>query len=374
MSFEVSLFRIDGELKRLAGGGIDTEARLESILERDISVASTDWLVIGRQVPTSTGGRADLICLDPGGDMVVVELKRNRTPREVVAQLLEYGWWARTLTATSLAEMFAEYRKKHPEPDQRQSLDEAFRHRFGGPLPEEWSPEHRLVLVSASLDSTSERIIEYLSEEYGVSIGALFFRVFIDGDRQYLARAWIGEQDETSSPVASPKVASGGGSRAKIDWNGETYANFGHHLGRRWEDAMKYGYIAAGGGPWYVRTLRQLQTGERVWVSLPEYGFAAVGEVLETAVPFSEFMVDSNGKRVPITEAPMVGPIPEVQRNCEPDGVEHFVRMRWIKAVPAENAVKEKGFFGNQNTVARPRDPKWDFTVRRLKQVWGITD
>ena len=42
------------------------------------------------------------------------------------------------------------------------------------------------------------------------------------------------------------------------------------------------------------------------------------------------------------------------------------------RQVPESQAVKEIGFFGNQNSVCRPRDQKWVYTVERLKKVWGI--
>jgi len=34
--------------------------------------------------------------------------------------------------------------------------------------------------------------------------------------------------------------------------------------------------------------------------------------------------------------------------------------------------IHETGFFGNQNSVCRPRAKKWDYTVERLKKRWGI--
>ena len=46
--------------------------------------------------------------------------------------------------------------------------------------------------------------------------------------------------------------------------------------------------------------------------------------------------------------------------------------VNWIKTVPLNEAIKEKGFFGNQNSVAAPKAPKWDHTVQRLKQRFGI--
>ena len=55
-----------------------------------------------------------------------------------------------------------------------------------------------------------------------------------------------------------------------------------------------------------------------------------------------------------------------------PEKAEHLVRVEWIKTVPMESAIKEKGLFGNQNTVARPTAAKWDHTVERLKKRFGV--
>lgn len=36
-------------------------------------------------------------------------------------------------------------------------------------------------------------------------------------------------------------------------------------------------------------------------------------------------------------------------------------------------AVSERGFFGNQNTVARPTTAKWNYTIQVLKDRFEIT-
>ena len=56
----------------------------------------------------------------------------------------------------------------------------------------------------------------------------------------------------------------------------------------------------------------------------------------------------------------------------DPENAEYVVKVQWIKTVRTSEAVKELGFFGNQNSVCRPLTEKWDFTVDRLKKCWGI--
>ena len=51
---------------------------------------------------------------------------------------------------------------------------------------------------------------------------------------------------------------------------------------------------------------------------------------------------------------------------------EYFVRVKWIKDVPIRQAVKQMGFFGNQNSVCKPKVASWLFTVDTLKKKWGI--
>ena len=78
---------VDGDnLKELKRTELDLEERIESWLEKDNSLISNDLLVIGRQVSTDFGGVIDLLCLDSTGDTVIVELKRDKTPREITAQ------------------------------------------------------------------------------------------------------------------------------------------------------------------------------------------------------------------------------------------------------------------------------------------------
>ena len=66
---------------------LTNEKELEDLLAEHIEILNPDWLLIGRQVRTVAGKYIDLLCMDHDGDLVVVELKKDLTPREVTAML-----------------------------------------------------------------------------------------------------------------------------------------------------------------------------------------------------------------------------------------------------------------------------------------------
>jgi hypothetical protein len=166
MPIEVALWRLDGSLTKVEYSLMDAESRLEEVLADDITIADPNLLLIGRQVPTSYGKFVDLLALDAEGNVVVIELKRNRTPREVVAQLLDYGSWVRSLGDDDIAAVFEAYLAKYFPERAGTSLDRAFCERFQvNEMPENLNESHKLVVVAGELDDTTERIISYLAEE-----------------------------------------------------------------------------------------------------------------------------------------------------------------------------------------------------------------
>lgn len=358
MSVEIGIWRIDKSLEKLEFSSLALESRLEDLLEQDISIASPNWMVIGRQVRTSFDKYIDLLAMDADGNLVVLELKRDKTYRDIISQVLDYGSWIKSLQSEDIAHIYQEYLAKYHPDRANESINAAFSRRFNSTeMPEELNEAHELVIVSSALDPSTERIVAYLAAQYGVRINAVFFRVFRDRDREYLSRAWL---NETS-------CADPGGDG---EWNGEYYASFSRD--RSWGDAVKYGYFSAGGGSWYTNTLQLLEPGSRIWVNMPGVGYVGVGEVLEHAVPVDEFMVkDPLGKQVPITTMPL-----EYENLLkyigDQDKIEQLVRVKWLKTVPVDQAIKEKGFFGNQNSVARPTAKKWVHTIERLKKRFGI--
>lgn len=362
MPIEHALWRIGEKPARLFHCSLDSEQQLEILICADPAILSPDWLLIGRQVLTAYNKYIDLLAVDQTGSVIVIELKKDKTPRDVVAQAMDYATWVKDLDAATLAEIHGEFRQKY-HGDTR-SLDEAFAQKFGLKLDEEsLNSSHQMVIVATEMDASTERIVRYVNE-YNIPLNVLFFRVFGDGDSRYLSRAWFIDPSETLEQATTTKAGE--------PWNGEYYVSFGHWKeGRNWDDAVKYGFISAGGGLWYSRTLRLLQKNDRVWVNVPKHGYVGVGIVQESVQAADEFKVATDKGLVSILEAPTAGKYGwGGQEN--PDKAEYFVCVKWLKTVPLAQAHSEVGFFGNQNTVARPTAGKWGHTVGRLKERFGI--
>lgn len=310
------------------------------------------------------GKYIDLLAIDKDGNLIVLELKKNKTPREVVAQLLDYASWVKDLKDDDIASIFDAYIKKY-HPDRNDvSLDHEFMESFKlKSMPEELNETHQLVVAASSLDESTERIVNYLSEEHNVPINAIFFRVFKDGEREYLSSMWF------IDPTLPPPVIVGDD---KEPWNGEFYVSYGHDLGGRlWEDAKKYGYVSGGGGTWYSKTLNMLEIGKRIWVNVPGQGYVGVGIVSGPVVKVDEFEINDNGTKRMLKEDDLVGK--NIFANADNDEKsEYLVKVDWIKTLGLSSPIKEKGFFGNQNTVCKPVTKKWNHTVERLKKRFEV--
>ena len=199
MAVEMAIWRMtDAGPHQLASSPLDLERRLEGMLAEDPGMSGTDLLIIGRQVPTSHGGYIDLLALDADGRAHVLELKRDRTPRDVVAQALDYGSWVQGLGLEDLEQIYLDHNGGETQ------LDEAFAARFDNPLPDVVNAEQQFTIIASELDPTSDRIVEFLAESYGVPINAVFFRHFSDDDREYLARTWLLHPQQAEDKAVRP--------------------------------------------------------------------------------------------------------------------------------------------------------------------------
>ncbi len=361
MPIQHAIWKVADKPIPLSASCLASEQKLEEMIVSDPTVLSKEWMLIGRQEPTGFGGRIDLLAIAPDASLVLIELKRNRTPREIVAQALDYASWLEKLTADKIAQIYQRFSNGG-------SLDAAFEARFGTKLDDDaLNASHQIILVAAELDDATERIIQYLNSR-DIAINVLFFQVFQLGDEQLLSRAWLIDPGETQTNATT---LSGRRGEEKEPWNGEYYVSFGDGPSRSWEEARRYGFVSAGGGEWYTRTLKLLSPGDRFWAKIPGTGFVGVGVVTGSAVQEDSLeLTDEKGQPANPTNTLQNA---SYHRN-DPDGEEWFVPVRWLETVTKEKAFDEIGLFGNQNTVCQPTTPKWRHTVERLKTFFKKWD
>ncbi|MFG3364264.1 endonuclease NucS domain-containing protein [Streptomyces sp. NPDC048156] len=367
MPLEFGLWRVDGKPVRVATRPMPLESRLEELIEAEPEILGRPLLLIGRQVQTDHGKVVDLLGMDAEGGLHVLELKRDRTPREVVAQLLDYGSWVQELTNEQVREIYATYARGRGSAEE---LDEAFALRFGGSIPEALNSTHALTVVASEIDAATERILTYLASGYGVPVNVLFFRYFEDEGRSYLARTWL--IDDVEAAV----VPTGTKRRAKQEpWNGtDWYVSFGDEPGgRSWEDARHYGFASAGGGDWFSRTIRSMPVGARVFTHIPKTGYVGVGTVSGEPRPFIDAVLTVDGESRHMPDLPLQGSyrpdsaaVPESDTS---DRREWIVPVDWEQSVPREKAFWRTGLFANQNSACKLRAR---FTIEEVSRYFGI--
>jgi hypothetical protein len=169
------------------------EKDLETWVTNNPSLLGGKLLAIKRQHEVPQVGILDLICIDENGRLAVIEFKRSLTSREAVAQALDYASW---LDATSEAEIRSLAQESLGKP-----IEDAFLDHFGSELQSLAPQNHRILLVAPRLDSSAERIIDYLADRHGVDINAIFFRYAKTSSGQKILVRTVLVQDRPGQPA-----------------------------------------------------------------------------------------------------------------------------------------------------------------------------
>ncbi|MEF3086552.1 endonuclease NucS domain-containing protein [Bacillus altitudinis] len=355
MPIEVGIWKVNDGVKKIECSSIESERRLEDTLAKDISILSEDLLLIGRQVKTDYNKYIDMLAIDQDGNLVIIELKKNKTPRDVVAQSIDYASWVEQLSYEQVLSIF-----KH---NNTKEIAEAFGEKFNSSLPETINNEHQIMIVSTELDSATERIIQYLSHNFDVPINAVYFRYFEESGHQFLVRNWLIDPrivDEKSSAIKKKKQEK---------WNERDYVvNFEESTWRNWDDAVKYGFVAAGGGRRYSITLKKVPVGARIFCMVPGHGYVGIGKVVAAAKPAKDMVFLEYDKEKKIEALDLRAP--EMLHDMDDeDKQEYIAKVEWIATVPVKNAYWKRGFAANQHVAFKLKD---QFTIDQVTKHFNI--
>jgi hypothetical protein len=161
---------IDGKLAPLESSLINDGKRekehLEQWIKSNPKILGDDIVIIGEQVHTRSGP-LDFLGIDNNGNTVIVELKRDRLPREALVQAIDYA----SDIATWEVDRFREICKSFTG----NNLEDLLQEQFEDILIEELTinQSQRLLLVGTAVDESLGRMIGWLSDNYSVSINAV---------------------------------------------------------------------------------------------------------------------------------------------------------------------------------------------------------
>ena len=203
MATRMSLWKLnpDGSVSAVAEQRLATEAQIESAVESAPELLGMDVIIIGRQTPTPSGP-LDLLAIDGDARLVVVENKRNRTPREVLAQTIDYAAWVSTLTFDEVETIYAKYGAANA--NDAADLAEEFEEHFGEQL-DAIADVPRMVIVAAHLDDATERMIDFLTDSFSVPVNAVLFQPF---EGEFIGRTWLRPDTASSRSVGKRSSAN----------------------------------------------------------------------------------------------------------------------------------------------------------------------
>lgn len=187
-----------GIVERIKSDNIDYERYFESWLENSPALLLDDEdggntvLWIGRQVTANVGTVdkfPDLIGIDASGDLIIVELKKGKTPRDIIAQILEYASWGASLEYNDLDELARNYYINDKD-NSGKSLKEVFQEVFNiedDSIKEViFNRKQKLYIVAEEVSPIVRQVSEYLRDTYKVNINHLEYQVLRTKDDEYL--------------------------------------------------------------------------------------------------------------------------------------------------------------------------------------------
>jgi hypothetical protein len=163
---------------------LELESHLEDWLENSPpALAQEPILWIGRQTSASIEESTifpDLLGLDAEGNLIIVELKRDEAPREVVAQLLEYAAWANELSEQQIQEIAEDY-FENGEEFKGKHFQDVFKDVFDIPDTDEVPPLNRnlrLYIVAGSIPAGVARVCRFLRTSQGMDINCINISIY----------------------------------------------------------------------------------------------------------------------------------------------------------------------------------------------------
>jgi hypothetical protein len=159
MATEIQVWQIvEGNLKTVNTSMVDAGRKevddLEKWIKSHSAILGRDISIIGQQVNTKSGF-IDFLGIDKLGNLIVIELKRDRLPREVLAQAIDYASDVASWDVDKVNEVCLKFTGQRIEDHLNETFEDVDLEDMV------IGKEQRILLVGFSIDEALKRMIEY---------------------------------------------------------------------------------------------------------------------------------------------------------------------------------------------------------------------
>lgn len=344
--------------------GIKERADLQRLLRANIGVVTNPdapeqpgVLVIAEEFAEwdDSKRRIDLLGVDDKANLVVIELKRDDDGGHMELQAIRYAAMVSGMTFARAVEVFQAYLDKDKAgQDARGTLLEFLG--WDEPHEDDFARDVRILLVAADFGKELTTAVLWLNER-DLDIRCVRLKPYANGDQTIVDAQQVVPLPEAEEYMVRVREKAGTVREAvregRID-TGYLFMNTGDDTneGRSWEDCRKYGFMLAGGGERWINFAKKLKVGDKVFAYKTEYGFVGLGVVTKEAVPFKDFVPE--GQTKPLSQLPLTAKYQRERMN-DPERWDLCAGVRWIKALPADDAVlKSRALRGTLNRIKQP--------------------
>ena len=218
--YKMSVYRVegtlgtDGKIVITREISFESESHLEQLFENSPFGLNQDEFIlwIGKRTHVQSQEKhifPDLLGIDSQGNLVIVEFKRGRSPREVVSQLFEYAAWAAIECSDSdifsIAETYFLERDVTPS-----TLNDQFRDAFDIPddsdIPK-LNQRLRLFVVAEDIPNEVSRVCRWQRTLHGLDITCIEVSLFqTELNETYIdMEVKVGEEDIDAAFLKHPK-------------------------------------------------------------------------------------------------------------------------------------------------------------------------
>jgi hypothetical protein len=165
-----------GQLVEATSTNLNLESHLEAWLERSPgAMTGVPTLWIGRQTSACVEDTTifpDLLGLDDSGNLLILELKKGKAPREVVAQLLEYAAWAHGLSDEAIRNIANGYCASS-DGLKGKSLEEIYKDVFDAEELPNLNKKQKFFVVAEDIPPGVARVCRFLRSNHGLDISCI---------------------------------------------------------------------------------------------------------------------------------------------------------------------------------------------------------